>query len=230
MTSVEKNLEERMGTGPRLECHPMSPIDSQALESVSAAFQSRTSCVLGQAWQSELCPAFSPASVQVAYAGRVLLVYAVLRDVDIHTNASGANQRLWELGDVFEIFLGEEAEEGYVELQVAPNNHRLQLRYTDRAAFERARERGISEFILPSDSFSSNVWIKDNQWHVLAGIPATLVNPDIARLTGRCWRFSFGRYDYTRGQEAPVISSSSRHAKVDFHSKQEWGYLDFKAA
>jgi hypothetical protein len=44
------------------------------------------------------------------------------------------------------------------------------------------------------------------------------------------WRFSFSRYDYTRGRVAPVISSTSPHAKADFHHQQEWGILRLASA
>jgi hypothetical protein len=41
------------------------------------------------------------------------------------------------------------------------------------------------------------------------------------------WRFSFSRYDYIRGRQEPILSSTSPHAWPDFHQREEWGTLIF---
>jgi hypothetical protein len=84
--------------------------------------------------------------------------------------------------------------------------------------------------LLPGDAFRSKVWVSGDRWQVFAGIPASLVSGGHTRLSGSCWRFSFSRYDYTRGNPEPVISSSSPHARADFHCKQDWGFLNFKVS
>ena len=162
-----------------------------------------------------------------------LFVFAELTDADIFTRATAHNQRLWELGDAFEIFLRLAGRESYVELQVAPNNRRLQLDYSNPAAVERARALGsVKDFIMPAKTFRSRTWLlpKDAKWFVLAQIPASSVGGKSRLRPGMEWRFSFSRYDYTRGRVAPVISSTSPHAKADFHRQQEWGVLRLASA
>jgi hypothetical protein len=63
---------------------------------------------------------------------------------------------------------------------------------------------------------------------VLALIPVASVCEHVRPLAGSEWRFSFSRYDYTRGTDAPVISSTSPHAEPSFHRLQEWGMIRFR--
>lgn len=218
-------------TGPLLVCRPVPPFHRADLASVRASFQSAARCEMQQAWQGSPSRNFARAEVRAGWQHNVFLVYAELTDADILTQASGLNQRLWELGDSFEIFLRPEGQEAYFELQVAPNNQRLQLRYASAAALERARKSGsVAEALIPGEAFRSRTWIEDQQsrWHVLAEIPASLICDSSDALVGSVWRYSFSRYDYTRGQAEPVISSTSPHAEANFHRQQEWGVLEFK--
>ncbi|MEY4385660.1 MAG: hypothetical protein RLY20_943 [Verrucomicrobiota bacterium] len=218
-------------TGPRLECKPVSPFNSMDHVAVRAAFQAAAHCELQQAWQDAPSSNFAPAVVRVGWRHNVLWVYAELTDADIFTQASGLNQRLWELGDSFEIFLRPEAQQEYFELQVSPNNQHLQLRYVNTAALNRARKTGdLAEALIPGDAFRSRVWIEDqcSRWSVLAEIPAYLICGSSDALAGSVWRYSFSRYDYTRGEHEPAISSSSPHAEANFHRQEEWGQLEFK--
>ena len=69
---------------------------------------------------------------------------------------------------------------------------------------------------------------KGRQWNVFAEIPVWVVCGPNACIGNGQWRFSFGRYDYTRGAAEPCISSTSPHAEPDFHRRHEWGVLTFK--
>jgi len=231
MSIVGNLMEEKRRIGPSLSCRPVRHLDTHTLEDVRRAFRPFVSCPLQQSWQRKPSNAFAPASVWVAWCDHELFVYAELVDADVCTEASGPNQRLWELGDAFEIFLGENGDDAYVELQVSPNNQRLQLRYESQKALEYARRHNdLNAALTPREAFRSKVWIGSGEWHVFAAIPAALVCGGRTPLPGSCWRYSFSRYDYTSGNGEPVISSSSPHARADFHRKHEWGHLYFKAA
>ena len=217
-------------TGPLLRCRPIGLIGSPDLETVRAAFATAARCELRQTWQAAPSANFAPAVVRVGWRHNVVQVYAELTDADICTQATELNQRLWELGDSFEMFLRPERQTAYCEFQVAPNNQRLQLRYTDTATLERARKTGsMVEALLPGDAFRSSVWVEaeNSRWCVWAEIPAVPVCGSSDALIGSRWRYSFSRYDYTRGREEPVISSTSPHAEANFHRQQEWGPLEF---
>ncbi len=215
---------------PQLECRPVAAFEQGDLASVREAMNGAASCDLGQSWLAEPERDFVPGTVRVGRRHNVLVMLAELTDRDIFSAATGPNQRLWELGDVFEVFLRPETQRAYVELQIAPNNQRLQLRYADENALKRAREtKSLDGALVGRELFQSNVWAQtpEQKWWVLAMIPADSACEQPGGLAGSEWRFSFGRYDYTRGRREPVISSSSAHTRVDFHRQEEWGILRF---
>ena len=124
---------------PSLTCCQLLPFDAARLDHVRQAFQEAPSCALRQFWLPTPEPDFAPAIVSVGWREELLLVFASLKDADIHTAATGLNQRLWTLGDCFEMFLQPAGSPSYVEFHVAPNNQRLQLRFPDSDALARAQ-------------------------------------------------------------------------------------------
>ena len=220
-------------TLPRLACRPLPAFTADSLELIRAAFELADGCVLGQAWRAALEPDFTPATVRVGWRGDLLLILADLQDADIFTRATAFNQRMWELGDTFEIFLQPAAAPGYVEFHVTPNNHRLQVAFANAAAYERVQASGcFEEVFVAGELFHSQTWCQPEKqtWWVYAEIPAASVGGTTGPLPGSEWRFSFSRYDYIRGRPEPILSSSSPHAVAGYHRRQEWGTLRFVPA
>ncbi len=83
--------------------------------------------MLGQHWAGHPDPGFRPCSVRVSWIERALHVMADLTDDESFSHATGDNQKMWTLGDVFEMFVQLEGRCDYAELHVTPNNHRLHL-------------------------------------------------------------------------------------------------------
>lgn len=142
-----------------------------------------------------------------------LLVAAELEDDDVFTHAARAGERLWELGDVFEMFLETAAPSFYVELHVAPGNVRAQLR------IPLPRPQVEPETLMTPPAFASRAWQRPGGWSVEAVVPFETIG-------GAPARFSFSRYDYARGRGEPVHSSTSPHKTLDFHRRHEWGTLE----
>jgi hypothetical protein len=166
----------------------------------------------------------------MGWRGDSLLVLAEFSDTDIFTNATKDNERFWELGDTFEIFLRPEGQVAYVEFHVTPNNHRLQLRFGRPEVLEHVRQSGsVSSVLVHPPAFSSTTWIQPElqRWIVFAEIPARSVCDHSGSLANSQWHFSFGRYDCTRGRKEPVISSTSAHREPSFHRQHEWGLMQF---
>lgn len=227
--------EQKTTTGdkPALRCLPLPDFDAGDLDAVRAAWAGATPCALGQAWLPMLEPRFAPGQVRVGWRGDALLVFAELTDRDIFTRATALNQRMWELGDTFEMFLRPDGQAAYFEFHVTPNNQRLQLRIPSAEAMRLAQAANVfDEFLLPGNVFHSTTWLQPekNKWFALAVIPAIAVCDQTRINPGSRWHFSFSRYDDTRGQAGPVISSTSPHAQADFHRQQEWGVLNFAAS
>jgi hypothetical protein len=226
-----KTIFQHPTIAPEIVCESLSKFDSGNLETVRRAFQSATPISLRQAWLDEQEKNFAPTIVRTGWRENSLLIFAELTDADIFNHATRLNERTWELGDAFEMFLGSTQNESYVEFHITPENQHLQLRFPDASGVELARKTGnLKNFFIPHDAFFSATWIENekNRWNVYAEIPAALVCGKNESIENTQWRFSFCRYDYTRGMAEPVISSTSPHAKADFHRSHEWGVMTFK--
>lgn len=176
------------------------------------------------------------AQVWLGHDEEALHVLARLPDVSICSLATGPNQRMWMLGDTFEMFfqaVGQTASgdpiEAYVELHVTPNNHRLQLRFPSERAFrEDCSEAAFHRYVLPDPMFESQAHIERGGWTVFAKIPGEFVAGRPGLLSGQRWRFSFCRYDYDEVPGEPSLSSSSAYKELDFHRLGDWGVLEFQ--
>ena len=172
----------------------------------------------------------------MGHAADRLYVYARLPDQKVVCKATGPNQRLWELGDVFEMFFQAQGrtEEGnpiqaYVELHVSPYNHRLQLRFPSEAAF-RAHQgsESLEAFVLPDGSFSSQASLDPGGWSLLAEVDSQIVRGHQLPLVGQVWNYSLCRYDYDEPNGTPILSSTSPYTELDFHRITEWQEIEFE--
>ncbi|MDX1931418.1 MAG: hypothetical protein SFU56_02320 [Capsulimonadales bacterium] len=189
------------------------------------AFPRTVSVALGQAWRPTPEEGFRPGTVRLAWKPGKLVVHAELIDDAIHTRAKGFNERLWELGDTFEMFLRPLPDEAYLEYHVAPGNHVLQLRFPSDRVIRGQRDgsdpRPPEAFLIPKKAFESETQIGKGKWEVRATIP------DASVRLGRQWKFSFSRYDATPHREHAILSSTSAHTVVDFHDQSAWKTLVF---
>ncbi len=169
---------------------------------------------MGQFWRPQPEPDFRPANVAVRFADGRLLVDATLTDDDVTSQVDGPHQRTWELGDVFEIFVGRDDAESYQEVHVTPNNHVLHLRFDD-AGHTRRIGGDLTLVAGAPDDVESSTARTATGWSVAAAIRVDARPGDLLRV-------SFGRYDASTTLPHPVLSSSSPHPFVDFHRPSEW--------
>jgi len=176
--------------------------------------------LMQQGWLDAPQANFLAAEIRVGWTPSRLVVLAEIPDRDIFTEATGPNQRTWELGDVFEIFLKPEDRSDYVELHVTPPNFRLQLEFESPGKPATKLDEGV---------FSSRVKIDtaNQQWTVYAEVPASLVSRREHIEAGESWLFSFSRYDASRDGRPPILSSTSPHQAINFHRIHEWGKITF---
>ena len=201
-----------------------------SLEILREVFEPHPVCALGQAWRPVPEKDWAPGWVRMGWRDGSLRLLAQLEDADIHSEALAHNQRMWELGDVLEIFLQPVPRPDYVELHVTPHNQRLQLRFPGVEAVRQAQAADdFNRWLLPDGVFFSRTWIQaaHGRWWVYARIPAAAVCGAPQPLPDTRWRFCFGRYDYTRGRPKPVLSSSSALDQPKFHLPELWGTLEF---
>jgi hypothetical protein len=232
MFTIQNPSKRFKKSPPSLACLPLAAFDSGDLDCVRKMFQTIVRHPLKQAWLEKEEADFAPGFVRIGWRENSLLVFAELIDVDIFNAATSLNQRAWEMGDTFEIFLQPVDYPMYFEFQVTPNNHRVQLQFANIGDVENIRKSGsVEPALMYNEAFRSRTWINHNVkcWYVYAEIEAEKLGDQAGPLQGRQWRFSFGRYDYTRNRSEPIISSTSLHAEPDFHRQQEWGVIDFES-
>jgi hypothetical protein len=206
-------------------------------ERVIAAFTGAEACALVRAWRSDPHPRFRPATARVGWRENALWVLAEIEDDDIFNAATTLNQRTWETGDAFEIFLCPEGQDAYYEFHVTPENQHLLLRFPDTEATPRIRAAGaagadmLKQYLLADVGLRSWTWVEPERgrWTALAAIDGASLAPAGNIRPGDAWGFSFCRYDYTRGEPEPVTSSTSPHQVADFHDQTAWGRLTFAA-
>jgi len=206
-----------MNHNPTLTCRRFRNNDWSTAETIG----------LHQAWLSALQPEFRPATVRTAWRDDALLVFAELEDADVFNSETRFNALAYEKGDVFEIFLRPLEQNSYFEFHVGPANQKLQLRFPAPGILT---QTGLKpEYFITQPVITTEVRLlpEQQQWTVSAEIPFALVQ-EVGRVrAGTQWLFSFSRYDYTRGQAKPVLSSSSPHQQLSYHRIEEWGTLTF---
>lgn len=176
--------------------------------------------VFGQSWRETPEPGFRPASAWLVAAEDRLLVYAELAATVVRTTATADQQRLWELGDVFEILLQAPGAEGYFEFQVAPNGCRLQLRYP-RVGLP--LQQGIDPYLWPEGCLQAATDARpaERAWRVAAVLPvAPLLAGGDPRGAG-AWRVAFCRYDYDAAHRF-ILSASAAFQAPSYHRLGEW--------
>lgn len=203
----------------------LSSFDISDWAAISAAFEHAPLLKMGQAWRGVLEKNFRGAEVRVGWREGAVLVFARMTDDCCFTGATGDNQRLWELGDVFEMFVKDAERQEYFEFHITPRGHRLQLRFPNNAAVGqlRSREVKLADFMIDEIAFNFKVRDTANGWEAFAELPNELFGWD--KTPGHALLASFSRYDYGDKGDDPVLSSTSDHVELNYHRQEEWKRL-----
>jgi hypothetical protein len=216
---------------PVLECGFIPHFDLESWPSIESAFAGARACHTRQFWKPALEPAFRAARIKVGWRDGSLLVHAVLDDDDIFNSVIEFNEPAYMKGDVFEMFLRPVDQDPYFEIHVSPVNQKFQVRFPSAAAFQGRPQGSLPpEWMIRNRVIESRVLVEPEQkrWRVLAKVPFDMIAEKSTPTVGSKWLFSFSRYDYTRGAEDPVYSSTSPHMKLSYHIQADWGTLVFK--
>ena len=175
---------------------------------------------LTQSWLEESEERFQPGNASIAWNEGILTVCLDFKDDEVITTAEADQQRLWEHGDVAELFVQKVGEYAYDEYQVSPNGFTLALHYPDLSgvASVRSGARMIDDFFA-RNPFEATAVKTESGWRAQFRIPLSLT-------PGDRFRISCCRYDAAKGR-APIISSTSPHPVRDFHRPQEWTEITF---
>jgi hypothetical protein len=204
---------------PRLESFPGGDFSSAA-RAMSAA-----SWTMEQTWRASPQDGLRRGTVRFGWTPDALWILADLPDDHVESRSTAHRQRMWELGDVFEIFMARRFSPLYLELHVTPNNHRLHLRWTKKDfAQMRAKKKTLDDFQQDPAAFES--WVRRSPqakgWQVLARLPASLWPDARPFRAGQKLALSFGRYDCGPGGNPKILSSTSPHRELSYHRRHEW--------
>ena len=209
-------------------CREISSFTPENWNEVEATFSGCEAVELKHHWCENTDFEPESAIVKTGWRDGTFWVFTTLTDKDIINSASQMNELTYLHGDTFEMFLRDKRLPHYLELHVSPFNQRLQLRFAREGISDEINSQRelpyVNETIFQSWTQFSKA---ENQWRVLAAIPCEQLAADEAVGPGAEWIYSFGRYDYTSGEEHPVLSSTSAHQILDFHRQQEWNTLIF---
>ena len=229
MAESDGNTEAFCATAVGLMNIPLlAPFEESDWESVATAFEHAPSLALGQAWREKPEENFRPGTVRIGWQPDALVILAHLQDDALFTAATGDNQLLWSLGDVFEIFLRDLEREEYLELHITPKGHRLQLRFPGSQAIQdlRSGQNTLKDYMIDAPIFDFSIRTVSGGWAIRARVPLASLGIPGERKSGMALLASFGRSDYADEKSPPVLSSTSAHEELNYHRQQEWTRLD----
>jgi hypothetical protein len=213
-----------------------SPTPAPRIENLKAGdFQAAALAITGgpwtmqQAWLRKPDKAFLPAVVRFAWEPDALWVLADLSDDFITARSTGHNQKLWMLGDVFEIFVARNRTQFYLELHVNPKGHKLHLRLSPEIV--KKMKSGVHVFDESQASVSEfDGWVKKGKggWQVLARVPAAILPNGKPFRSGQKLDISFSRYDAGPKGTPEILSSTSPHKALNYHRRHEWRQIVLK--
>jgi len=227
--------EELQTAPPIINCGATDFIPSDNWDNVRAAFAGADFVPFVQGWRIEPIAGFAPARAAALWNRSSLLVYAELEDKDIFNAVPAAdfNRLAIGHGDVFEVFVQPEGQDAYFEMHLSPNNQQFQLRIPFPYAFRELRATVndpmelVERFKVKAPLFESRIHQQEGKWEALMAIALDRLCEVRPVAVGAIWKFSFSRYDYTRPEPKPTLSSTSPHREANFHRIEEWGELRF---
>jgi hypothetical protein len=168
-----------------------------------------------QSWLPEPEPGFLPGMARFSWSDGVLRLEAEFTGHAPASRATAHGRRLWELGDVAELFVQKVGEESYREYQVSPNGFTLALCYPGLSGVAAVRSglRTLEDFLTGEIPSVESTTTADG-WSVSIEIP-------LPASPGERFRLSCCRYDYPKEGSA-IISSTSLHPVRDFHRPRDW--------
>ena len=189
---------------------------------IEEAFREIPSVALQQTWSRETN--FRPGSAKVAHTDTDLLVLTDFEDDDVFNPIAGFNEPAYQHGDVCEVFWLPNDVRQYAEIHVTPEGSIWQAVFP--IDWMEKKRKGLAPQAQIEDL---NVWAPQPQvlnwrtrkgWSTFLGIPFSLLGTSTP-----FGKIAICRYDYTRGESKPVLTSTADFPICDFHRHEYWSEL-----
>ena len=156
-----------------------------------------------------------------------LSVYIRYEDSDIFSTATANQQRMWQLGDVVEVFVKPGLDRSdYWEVHVTPNDFLMDLSIPSRAGMQ-SGEYSWEDIISPESGTVFQTRVVDGAWSAELTIPWSAFGVTGIPVSGTTWQFAVCRYNYNGGLEDPELSSTAPLSKRSFHFYEDYANLTF---
>ena len=232
--AAKKSAIPRMGDVVQVPQMTEKISRSSSWDQIYSAFSKCPEMRFGQYWipksasSKSKAPAITPAGARVGWKGNTMYILATVKDADLHTTADKHNLRLWELGDVVEIFLGVPGSPSYIEYQYAPNGAVLKVFWPSIKDIQHAGDdKEFPKFFAKESASWSQIFKLEDGWAVCVAIPASVLRTNGKPLAGLTWEGSICRYD-AGGARAGEPTSVSPLRYLSFHDREAWLKFHFQ--
>lgn len=225
-TSFDR-LGKSDGLAERAFVSSLAEKEPQNFMQAAKMFSRRPAVALRQSWLDE-SENFRPGQAKVAHTRNALLVLTEFQDQDIFNPVTGFNNPSYQFGDVAEVFVQPCGCERYVEVHSTPDGEICQFAFKlgqISALRENPGSMKLGEEYVWEPRSTALTWQTGAGWAALISIPFSLIGA--FPLPAAEWRMAVCRYDYTRGQAEPVLSSTANLPEPDFHLIEFWNSLKF---
>lgn len=155
-------------------------------------------------------------------AGNEVRACAVFEDSDIFNRATADNEETWVTGDAMEFFFQTRGREDYLELHVTPEEKRLMLHIPD---YRTHREIPFEEKTFQGPvRVRTRILREEKLWCAEIVFPFELAGLTPQTVPGS--RFAICRYNYTRPDPEPEITSTRLLPDTGFHYPPGWHVIE----
>lgn len=155
-------------------------------------------------------------------AGNEVRACAVFEDSDIFNRATADNEETWVTGDAMEFFFQTRGREDYLELHVTPEEKRLMLHIPD---YRTHREIPFEEKTFQGPvRVRTRILREEKLWCAEIVFPFELAGLTPQIVSGS--RFAICRYNYTRPDPEPEITSTRLLPDTGFHYPPGWHVIE----
>lgn len=215
----------RQGTALAVSCAVVAEAPADLSAEAPAKFAACPPLPLRQYWAGSMPQEQGVARIGASEAG--LAVYVRFEDSDIFSTATADQQRMWQLGDVAEVFVkpGRDRTD-YWEVHVTPNGFLMDLHIPSREGM-RSGEHSWEEIIAPESGATFHTLVAHGWWSAELTIPWSAFGLEGRPSPGTTWQFAVCRYNYNGGLEDPELSSTAPLTQASFHRYEDYMDLVF---